>query len=224
MARHTLSYADRIFRGGTQYGKYQRGLIGLEVSDLFWVNFGAVDAVDADGVAESQSVTAGELFNIDGDLEDGGIAVFDVPRNVVAAWTGTAVLTVTGTDEYGESLVESSASGTSFAGKKAFKTVTEVTVSANVTSATVGTGKVLGLPFRIDAKNQVLVVSEDGKAETASVVVVADDDTATATTGDVRGTVAVAGTPNGTKAYSVLMARNTGSGKVVQFGVAQFAG
>lgn len=224
MARHTLSYADRIFRGGTHYGKYQGGLRGLEVSDLFWVYFGAVEASDANGVAESQGVNADELFTLDGALVTDGVAEFDVPRNVVASWTETAVLTVTGTDEYGETVVESSASDTTFTGKKAFKTVTAVTVSANVTSATVGTGKVLGLPFRIDSKGQVIVVSEDGKAETTSVVLAGDDDTATATTGDVRGTVAVAGTPDGTKAYSVLMGRNAGSGKVVQFGVDQFGG
>jgi len=188
------------------------------------VDLGAVEAADADGIAESQAVGAGADFSLDGALEDGGLVTFDTPRNVVAAWTGTAVVTVTGTDEYGETVVESSASGTSLTGKKAFKTVTSVSSSASITGATVGTAKVLGLPFRIDAKNQVIVVSEDGKAETASVVVVADTTAATATTGDVRGTVAVAGTPDGTKTYSVLMVRGSGQTKAAQFGIDQFAG
>ena len=64
----------------------------------------------------------------------GGVATFDVPRNVVAAWTTTAVLTVTGT-EYGKVVVESAASGTSMTGKKAFKTVTGVAASTAVTLA-----------------------------------------------------------------------------------------
>ena len=224
MARHTISFAENIFRGATQYNKFEGGKRGLPVSDLYWVNLGAVAAADADGVAESQSVGAAAAFSLDGALVSGGIVTFDVPRNVVAAWTNNSVVTVTGTDEYGEVLVESSASGTSLTGKKAFKTVTSVTSSASITGATVGTAKVLGLPFRIDAKNQVIVVSEDGKAETASVVVVGDTTTATATTGDVRGTVAVAGTPDGTKTYSVLMVRGSGQTKVAQFGIAQFAG
>jgi len=37
-------------------------------------------------------------------------------RNVVAAWTGTAVMTVTGLDMYGNVVVEASASGTSLTG------------------------------------------------------------------------------------------------------------
>jgi len=224
VARHTISFAANIYRGGTQYNKYEGGKRGLEVSDLFHVDLGAVAAADADGIAESQAVSAAADFVLNGALVSGGIVTFDVPRNVVAAWTGTAVVTVTGTDEYGETVVESSASGTSLTGKKAFKTVTSISTSANITGATAGSAKVLGLPFRIDAKNQVIVVSEDGKAETASVVVVGDDTTATATTGDTRGTVAVAGTPDGTKTYSVLMVRGSGQTKVAQFGVDQFAG
>jgi hypothetical protein len=224
-ARHTLSFANRIFRGGTYYGKYEGGKRGLEIPDLFWVDLGAVAASDADGVSASQSVGAGANFLINGALATGGVATFDVPRNVVAAWTTTSILTITGTDEYGETMVEVSASGTSHTGTKAFKTVTSVSSSASITSATVGTAKVIGLPFRIDAKNQVLVVSEDGKAETTSTVVVAvTTDPATGTTGDVRGTVALAGTPDATKTYSILMARGSTPTKVGQFGVAQFAG
>jgi hypothetical protein len=224
-ARHTLSFANRIFRGSTQYGKYEGGKRGLEIPDLFWVDLGAVAASDPNGVAESQSVAEDADFSLDGALVSGGVATFDVPRNVVAAWTTTAIITITGTDEYGEDLVEVSASGESHTGTKAFKTVTSVSSDTAITGATVGTAKVIGLPFRIDAKNQVLVVSEDGKAETTSTVVVAvTTDPATGTTGDVRGTVALAGTPNATKTYSILMARGSTPTKVGQFGVAQFAG
>jgi len=224
-ARHTISFANRIFRGSAQYGKYSGGKRGLEVSDLYHVNFGAVTAADPNGVSETQNVGAGASFSLDGALVSGGVATFDVPRNVVGAWTTTSVLTVTGTDEYGEAVVESSASGTSMAGIKAFKTVTSVTSSVSITGATVGTGKVLGLPFRVSTKNQVIVVSEDGKAETASVVVAGvATNPATATTGDIRGTVAVAGTPDATKTYSVLMARGSTPTKVGMFGVSQFAG
>lgn len=121
------------------------------------INLGSPIVADADGVAASQTVTgAGTAFVINGALASGGVATFDVPRNVVAAWTNAAVLTITGKDEYGNTMVEVSASGTSHTGKKAFKTVTSVTTSATVTSATVGSGSVLGLPVFLPAKSAIL--------------------------------------------------------------------
>lgn len=125
-------------------------------SSLKKINLGAPDTADADGVAASQSVSAGASFTINGALASNGVATFDVPRNVVASWTTTSVLTITGKDEYGNTLVETSASGTSHTGKKAFKTVTSVSSSASITSATVGSGVVLGLPVFLPSKNNVI--------------------------------------------------------------------
>ncbi len=112
------------------------------------INLGAPDTADADGVAQSQAATAasGLATGLNGALVVDGEAVFDVPRNVVAAWTTTAVLTITGEDVDGNVMVESSGSGTSMAGAKAFKKVTGVAVSVDVTGLTIGTGDVLGLP------------------------------------------------------------------------------
>ncbi len=123
----------------------------------------APDVSDADGVSVSQTVTgAGTAFTITGALATGGVATMDTPRNVVAAWTNTAVLTITGTDVYGDEMVEVTASGTSHTGLKAFKTVTSVTTSATVTSATVGSGNVIGLPVFLPAAGNVLNVMQDG--------------------------------------------------------------
>lgn len=174
----------------------------------FLVDFGAVDAADADGVVASQAITAasGLATGINGALATGGVATFDVPRNVVAAWTGTAVITVTGTDEYGVVIRESSASGTSLTGKKAFKTVTGVSVSADVTGATVGSGVVLGLPAFIPyAAGSVVKEIQDGANATAGTFVAGVTSTATATTGDVRGTWAPNGTPNGTINFATVL-------------------
>ena len=113
------------------------------------VDWGAPLTADADGVSASQSVAANETFLLDGALSGDIIAgrmIFDVPRNVVAAWTTTAILTITGKDEYGNTMVETTASGTSHTGKKAFKEITAVSSSASITSATVGTGVILGVP------------------------------------------------------------------------------
>jgi hypothetical protein len=170
---------------------------------LAYVNLGAPDTADADGVCASQAGTGALVIN--GALASGGVATFDVPRNVVAAWTGTAVLTVTGTDEYGEEVVESSASGTSMAGKKAFKTITGVSSSAAVTGATVGTGDVLGLPFFLQEEAMVLKEVQDDAAATAGTLVAGVTTEPSATTGDVRGTYDPNAACDGAKSFRLVI-------------------
>lgn len=145
---------------------------------LVRIDLGSPDAADANGIAESQSVSANAAFVLDGVYADpygGAKAVLDVPRALVASWTGTAVITVTGKDEYGDVIVEKSGSGTGLTGKKAFKEITSITTSASITSATVGTGDVLGLPVYVggavdivaelvDGADAVAALTEDGGA------------------------------------------------------------
>lgn len=152
-----------VFRTSTGARQMSR----MAKSSTFLVNLGAPDVSDADGFCVSQDLTAAGVFSVSTTAAAaiaaaalGGIA--DVPRNVVAAWTGAAILTITGKDSYGNTIVEKSASGTSFHGLKAFKKVTGISVSANVTSLTVGTGNTLGLPFRLPSKGHVLQVIQDG--------------------------------------------------------------
>lgn len=128
-----------------------------------YIGLGSPNALNASGICASQSsVSKVLLLNGTGtdvtanpNVSQGGI-LLDTPRNVTAAWTTTSVLTVKGFDTYGNPLTESSASGTSFTGKKAFATITGITVSADVTSCTVGYGDVLGLPIAIHQASQVL--------------------------------------------------------------------
>lgn len=177
---------------------------------------------DPDGAVASQACTllTGLATGINGALAAGGVATFDVPRAVVAAWTGTAVLTVTGTDEYGNAVRESSGSGTSLTGKKAFKTITAVTTSADITGLTVGTGKVLGLPMFLPNGAEVLKELEDGGAPSAGTIVAGVVSTATATTGDVRGTYAPNSNPDGSKEFGLIVALRNPEYK----GVSQYAG
>lgn len=184
------------------------------------VNLGAPATADADGVCASQALNTGVDGAINGALAALGVATFDVPRNVVAAWTNTAVITVTGTDEYGNVIVESSASGTSLTGNKAFKTITKVRVSANVTGLTVGSGVVLGLPVFLPDVPDVTREIMDGAAATAGTVVAGDQTAATATTGDVRGTYSPNSAPNGARVYELNLALREPAYK----GRAQFAG
>lgn len=185
------------------------------------INLGAPAAAAAAAVCASQSLNTGVDGLINGSAAAASVATFDVPRNVVAAWTGTAVLTVTGTDEYGNVIVESSASGTSFTGRKAFRTITRVRTSANITGLTVGSGVVLGLPvFLPDAPDVVREAVNAAVPGTAGTLVAGDQAVATALTGDVRGTYSPNAAPNGTNIYelSVLLRDPAYRGR------AQFAG
>lgn len=195
---------------------------GVTALTTLKINLGAPDTADPNGAVETQACTLadGLATGINGALAADDVATFDVPRNVVAAWTGAAILTVTGTDAYGNTIVESSASGTSLAGKKAFKTVTGISVSANVTALTVGTGDVLGLPIFLGDKGDVVKEIEDGDEASAGTIVDGATATATATTGDVRGTYAPNSSCDGSKVFElIVMARDPH-----YTGVAQYAG
>lgn len=184
------------------------------------ISLGKPIASSANAAVLSQACTAasGLATGINGALAASGVATLDVPRAIVAAWTNTAVLTVTGTDEYGAVIRESSASGTSLTGKKAFKTITGVSTSADITGLTVGTGKVLGLPVFLPNGAEVLKELEDGAAPTAGTLVAGVTTTASATTGDVRGTYAPNSNPDGSKAFELIVAlRNTEYRGVPQF-------
>jgi hypothetical protein len=189
------------------------------IIDIF---FGAPIASDSDGVAESQACTAssGLATGINGALAADGAATMDVARCVTATWTGTAILTVTGTDAYGEVLVESSASGSSMTGKKAFKTVTDIATSADITALSVGTSKVLGLPAFIGCDDDVLVARENADGATVGTLTIGDTAAATATTGDVRGTYSPNGNPDGSRTFSITALMRS----VSYLGVDQFNG
>lgn len=197
----------------------------MVAAPVVMINLGAPDVADANGYVESQNLTSAGVFSVNTTAAAAIAAAAlagtaDVPRNVVAAWTGTAVLTVTGTDKDGNVLVESSASGTSLAGKKAFKTITDISVSANVTALTVGTGDVLGLPVFLPGTGYVLRELQDGAAPTAGTLVAGVASTATATTGDVRGTYDPNAACDGAKAFQLVAVLGDPSNA----GVAQYAG
>lgn len=216
--RHTISRADTLFSGGAYY-PLANALPGLPVDVTNYVNFGAVAAAAANAIALSQSSAGGtNALTINGALATAGVATIPTPRNIVAAWTTTAVMTITGTDYYGAAQTEQSASGTSHTGKKAFASITSVTFSVAVTLATVGTGVKLGLPYRVDT-NGILDALTDNLPDVTYTFVPADTTSpATATTGDVRGTIAASTAPNGTHAYALnirIADRTGGVGKQI---------
>lgn len=173
---------------------------------LVQVNLGAPAAASANGIAASQSVGAAGSFLLNGALLSGGRMILDVPRNVVGAWTTASILTVTGKDEYGNTVVEVGASGTTFTGKKAFKEITSVTSSAAITAATLGTGDVFGLPLFVESSGQLIKELQDGVTAAAGTLVVGDSAKATSTTGDVRGTYDPNAAADGSRSFQLLFA------------------
>lgn len=179
---------------------------------LATLNLGSPGAASANSILLSAAVTAlaGTATVLTGALVSGGIANLDARtgRNVVAAWTGTSVLTVRGFDMYGRPMTESSASGATFTGVKAFKTVTSIQFSADVTGCTIGTGVALGLPVHLPNANAILKENLNGAAATAGTTVAALALTTkpTATNADIRGTYTPNSAADGSKAYTIVAA------------------
>lgn len=207
----TLNRAGRTTAIKGRNGVYRNLVQRVNDVELIQINLGSPVAGGAATIAASQAVTVGTtpLMVLNGSIVAvGGVITLDVPRNVVGAWTNTAVMTVTGTDEYGRPMVESSASGTSMTGVKAFKTISSISFSANVTGATAGTGNVLGLPLHIPKSTTGYILKElqDDAVATAGTVVagLTKNTPSTATTADVRGTYTPNATPNGTISFALL--------------------
>jgi hypothetical protein len=174
------------------------------------LDLGSPGAPDADGYAASQSIAAAADADLNGALvvSDVGIADARTGRNVVGAWTTASVVTVTGTDMYGEEMVEACASGTTFTGKKAFKEITSISSSAAITAATFGTGDVIGLPVYVPNASMILKESIDGAAATAGTIVAGLTlaTKPTATNADVRGTYDPNSATDGSRAFGLMTA------------------
>jgi len=155
----------------------------------------------ATAVCAAQAIAGAANATINGASASGGVATLDVARavNVDSSGAGdtTQTVTVTGTDYWGQAQTETIALNgtTAVAGKKAFKTITNVAVSAALAgNLTVGSEDIFGLPYRVTDAGYLLRTGwANAVADNAGTFVAADTATATATTGDVRGTFAPTG-------------------------------
>jgi hypothetical protein len=222
--RHTISRAAQLYSGPAYYPR-ANAAPGIFMDLFNGRNYGVIAAAVATAAMASQAVTLNVPANLNGSLAASGVVTFDQARNVVAAWTTAAIITVHGTDIYGQPMTEQSASGTTFTGKKAFKTITAILFSASVTGATAGSGVAIGLPYREDV-NGIVQALMDGAVTTYTFVVADTTFPATATTGDVHGTITFTTAPNGTHAYRVFLAIADRSGgtdlKTGAYGVDNF--
>lgn len=142
----------------------------------------------------------------------------DVPRNIQVQMTHNSSLvactvTITGYDKYRGKMVETltvTATGTdkTVQGVKAFAYVYTVAIvsagNATTNTANIGFGAVLGLPYYLAEKSDLLSTWFNDAVDSATVVAGVTS-TASATSGDVRGTVTLAGTLDGAKTLRVWM-------------------
>lgn len=211
LANNTIVWLN-LDRSGEDANEELAASSRMSLMNLVRMVFGAPTTAVATAVAASQSLNTGVDGLINGTQAVAGVVTFATPRNVVAAWTGAAVLTVTGTDEFGQVLVEASAAGIALTGKKAFKTVTKIRVSAAVTLLTVGNGVVLGLPAFLADVADILKEHVNGAAAGAAGVFVAGDTAApTNLTGDVRGTWTPNLAPDAARVYELTLALRSAS-------------
>lgn len=166
------------------------------------------EAKSATAVCAAQAVAAAGNATINGASATAGVATFDYARTVNVDSTNagdtTQTVTVTGTDYYGQLQTETIAMNgtTAVAGQKAFKTITQVAVSAALTgNLTVGNEDVFGLPYRVTDAGYLIGVGWAGAlARDAGTFAAADTTSpATATTNDVRGTYAPSSAANGSR-------------------------
>lgn len=233
--RHTITHADEVYQGDVHHTGYndvkqRRGLICTFMTRH---SLGTPAAADADGVCEAQTTSDAADLSIDGALASSGEVSLDPPRGLVAVSTDAGdtsqTVTITGEDEYGHALVEElSLNGTTNVnGAKAFGKITNVAVDASLAgNITVGTTDVIGLPFKMANKRDVLNVWADDTEEKSSstLVTAVTTDPATATTGDVRGTINPNTATDGSVEFVVDMIVADRSTETGAFGVAQYGG
>jgi hypothetical protein len=152
--------------------------------------------ISATAVCAAQAVAAAGNATINGTSATSGVATFNCARNVSIVSSSASdtaqTVTVTGTDIWGQAQTALlTINGTTTVNStKTFKTITRVAVSAVfVGNLSVGMGDTFGLPYRVTDAGYLTRTGWAGAvADNAGTFTAADTATATASTGDVRGT------------------------------------
>lgn len=149
----------------------------------------------------------------------GGVSPYDPSKSIarnVRIITGAdetgATFTVVGYDLYGYPMTETitGVNNATASGKKAFKYIASVTPAGTLsgTAVTVGTGDVFGIGLRADRFGQITVFWNSTLITANTGFVAAVTTTASATTGDTRGTYAVQSASDGTKTLQIVVRPN----------------
>lgn len=162
----------------------------------------SIAASQAPSGAGALTLTAGTAVKSVVNAYGQTVLQLDCARALVVNTSTTArAVTISGYDYYGQPMTETitvSVAGTPVNGKKAFYQVLSATISGSATAVTIGTTDIIGLPIRVvDAGYIASVGWANTLARDAGTFVQADTTTATATTGDVRGTYVPSSATNG---------------------------
>jgi hypothetical protein len=162
-----------------------------------------IAASQAPSGAGSLTLTAGTSAKSVVRNDGTTVIQLDLPRAIKVNCSTTArAFTVSGYDYYGQAMTETitvATAGTAVTGLKAFFQISGVTIAGSATAAVVGTSDKLGLPVRVfNVAYVTSVKSNNTLAQDAGTFVAADKATASATTGDVRGTYTPATASDGT--------------------------
>jgi hypothetical protein len=174
----------------------------------------------SNAVAGPNTTTAPVTLN--GSLVSGGVAVFDVPRNVSVNVThATAIVAVTvvvtgyrdATSGPPSLITETFVIGaggttTTVAGKIAFRRIISATATsagnATTDSINIGTGKVFGIPMRVVCPSPVKEMSAGTVVTTGTVVA-----TSAVATDDPLGTYSPSANPNGATTFDAWLIVDT---------------
>lgn len=243
--KHGLSHAYQLFHGDSSFapGISYWGRDGQPITAYFryrWqASAGGVAIAprtkDPTFVMTSLVPSFAGSFAFNGSGVTGGVATFDVPRNI-AIGIGNAVPSISastttfrfaGTDVYGVAMTEAilgpQGSLSPGLGLKAFKTVISPMVADRSTqnAITVGFDDTLGLPFMLEGAWDMIATFVDATASTTFTITAGVTTAATATTGDVRGTVKPSSACNGVRVFTVVMTAAGKDTKANLYGVTQ---
>lgn len=233
---------------GRQTGVPQPQLGCISVVPLTASTTNLANAVAATTGAGYITITAGTgitavagIYNVFTNTTD-TVYFFDTPRAVIiteAAGGAAVTYTVWGFDEDDVFMTENIAvaggvGATTGTGKKAFAGITKVWASAASTAAiSVGTTNIIGLNYVLDNANRIFGTGNFGTGATfgavATYAVAVLTNPATATTGDIRGTVTLPSSADGTKRLVVTWVMAASTSEVNQenyaaiYGVPQYA-
>lgn len=192
--------------------------VQLPMSAIYHQTYTDVSTADSDGIVaglagpNATTLTLVPGAGLNGALVGGLAAVLSTARNVVITVThATSVVALSGTifgkDVHGRSITEdwSVTAGTAskvFTGKKAFKLVTSITVTAatdaSADTVNIGEGVVLGVDVKVSVPKAIIEML-NGTIITTGTLVIAS----TAATDDPRGTYTPVSAPNGTNDYDI---------------------
>jgi len=210
------TFFDSVKMGRASYnratvpsGYAEDEIYGVPLTQTYVYQLGTASTSLASGVFYASSAIAGTLTST-GALVSSGVATFDVPRCVsitASSNMSTTTFTFQGTDAYGASLTASltGPTGNTFGNSgsvvttlSAFKTVTTASANGAATGLlAIGTSDTYGLPYRLTNVGEGLGAYINGGSASVAPTYTAGfaaTGVATATTADVRGTVALATT------------------------------